>query len=63
MSSTQVDDRSLHVSGDEVAAGLRRLTQRITETGVGEMAGGLLGGEFGYGAHVDKAVLILRPYC
>lgn len=50
-------------SEDEVSNGLRSLTRHILEVTGAERGGGLLGGEFGYGANFENDVFLMHPYC
>ena len=51
-------------STDEVSEGLRALTQAIDMRGLGDASqGGLLGGEFGYGANFENATFMMHRFC
>jgi hypothetical protein len=47
---------------DRLSQGLRALTRELMRAG-NERSGGLLGGEFGYGARYDCDVFAMHPYC
>jgi len=47
---------------EEISEGLRRLTRVLGRGGV-SLAGGLLGGEDGYGAEFENDVFMLHPFC
>jgi hypothetical protein len=52
------------VDEDEVSTGLVGLTQMLHETGKADgSAGGLLGGEYGYGANFENDVFMIHRYC
>lgn len=46
-----------------VAGDLRHLTRMLVEEHGAETSGGLLGGDYGYGVHVDNEVFMMHPYC
>jgi hypothetical protein len=46
----------------DVSDGLRYLTQVLSEHGE-DIFGGLLGGEYGYGAYFENDVFMMHPYC
>lgn len=51
-------------SDDEVSEGLRRLTRAIHESGKADgERGGLLGGEWGYGANFENETFMIHRYC
>lgn len=49
------------VSEDRISTDLRELTEVIAMSGA-DIASGLLGGEFGYGAHFENDVFEMHPY-
>ena len=51
-----------NVSHDAVSTGLRELTKAIVKKG-GEQVHGLLGGEYGYGAHFENNIFRMDPFC
>lgn len=48
---------------DQLDGALVTLTQQIAKMDEDLVAHGFLGGEFGYGAHVDNAVFQMHPFC
>lgn len=51
-------------SDDDISDGLRDLTKALMDTTVVDSGvGGLLGGEYGYGAAYENDTFGLRPYC
>lgn len=50
------------VSEAIIADGLRDLTRLLMERGY-PTSGGLLGGEYGYGAYFENDVFMMHPYC
>lgn len=46
-----------------VADDLRHLTRMLVLEHGAETSGGVLGGEFGYGAYADNDVFMMHPYC
>ena len=49
------------IDNGEVSTRLRQLVELLARSGV-ELAGGLLGGEFGYGAEFQNDVFEMHPY-
>jgi hypothetical protein len=49
-------------SDDKISADLRYLTEVLMDRGE-ETTGGLLGGEYGYGAEFENDTLMMHPYC
>lgn len=49
------------VSADQISADLRWLTEVLDQQGA-HLSGGLLGGEFGYGAEWDNATFEMHPF-
>ena len=49
-------------SDDKVSSDLRDLTKILAEHGI-DISGGLLGGEFGYGADFENDVFMMHQYC
>jgi hypothetical protein len=49
-------------SGDELSDGLRALTEHLHKVGA-DISGGLLGGEFGYGAYYENETFMMHPFC
>lgn len=50
-------------SDDEVSNALRDLTKRIAKKNPELKAGGLLGGEYGYGCAYEDEIFIMHPFC
>lgn len=50
------------ISDDQVGNDLYWLTEQCAKAGK-DISGGLLGGEFGYGAYVDNDVFMMHPFC
>lgn len=49
-------------SEDKISADLRYLTQVLEGQGA-DISGGLLGGEFGYGAYFENDTFMMHPFC
>ena len=50
------------VDDDVISQALRVLTQRLVEAGH-DASGGMLGGEYGYGAWYENDVFMMHPFC
>lgn len=51
------------IADEEMDVALVRLTEAIVTNGHAEWTGGVLGGEFGYGAVYENDVFMLHPFC
>jgi hypothetical protein len=67
---TAVNDESIEIElifpeqdGDELSLGLMALTEAIAKRLPDEVAHGMLGGEFGYGAYWDSDLFMMHPFC
>ena len=49
-------------SDDKISADLRYLTEILAGQGY-DISGGLLGGEFGYGAYFENDTFMMHPFC
>lgn len=50
------------VSDDQVSRDLVWLTEELSKRG-SEISGGLLGGEYGYGAYFENETFMMHPFC
>lgn len=49
-------------SDDKISADLRYLTEILSSQGC-DISGGLLGGEYGYGAYFENDTFMMHPFC